>query len=423
MLYTPLLPGPPAPRSTRATSSCRCARSCAAPTCADRRGAPAPTRRPTARARASQRVDGEQRRARLRPARSSRSGRSRGRCRFPGLAEHAIGPEVAVGCDRAAQPGAHAASTSPSRSRTPSRRAEYSRLRVRRCRLRGRRGARPSCRTSPRRRSSSIRAAAPAGDALGARRGPRADHAARCRRALSAFAERELRGRGIEVRHAHARCARSTRATARRSPTARRRSRRARSCGRPASSRARPSRALGLPLDAASGSRSDSRRPTMRVARQRRGLGDRRLRRGARPVATRAGRCPPTAQHAIRQGRLRRAQRRRDARAGAPPRPFRYRTTGVVAELGRNKAVAITLGIRWRGLAGMVDRAHLSPAADARARAASCACSCDWNVALRRSAATPSSPGTARQPDAARRRRRGEAPPRTSRRADRRILS
>ena len=31
MLYTPLLPAPPGPRSTRATWSFRCARSCAAP--------------------------------------------------------------------------------------------------------------------------------------------------------------------------------------------------------------------------------------------------------------------------------------------------------------------------------------------------------------------------------------------------------
>jgi len=34
---------------------------------------------------------------------------------------------------------------------------------------------------------------------------------------------------------------------------------------------------------------------------------------------------------------------------GRAARPFTYRTKGMVAELGRNKAVAITLGVRWQG--------------------------------------------------------------------------
>ncbi len=67
------------------------------------------------------------------------------------------------------------------------------------------------------------------------------------------------------------------------------------------------------------------------------------------PDASRAASsCPPTAQHAIRQGRLV-ARNVAATLAGAQARPFRYKTKGVVAELGRNKAVAITLGIRWRG--------------------------------------------------------------------------
>src|ERR1700729_935954 len=59
--------------------------------------------------------------------------------------------------------------------------------------------------------------------------------------------------------------------------------------------------------------------------------------------------CPPTAQHAIRQGRLA-ASNIAAALEHRPLHAFRYRTAGVVAELGHNKAVAITLGLRWRGL-------------------------------------------------------------------------
>jgi NADH dehydrogenase len=58
--------------------------------------------------------------------------------------------------------------------------------------------------------------------------------------------------------------------------------------------------------------------------------------------------CPPTAQHAIRQGR--RVARNVGAAVGnGRVRPFRYRTLGVFVDLGRHKAVATTVGIRWRG--------------------------------------------------------------------------
>jgi NADH dehydrogenase len=105
------------------------------------------------------------------------------------------------------------------------------------------------------------------------------------------------------------------------------------------------------------------------------------------PDASRPGQpCPPTAQHAIRQGRL--VARNlaatlagAGAGAGASVQPFRYRTRGVVAELGRNKAVAITLGIRWRGLpAWLIARTYhllLMPGAGRRLRLL-----VDWNVAL-----------------------------------------
>src|SRR4029079_6214986 len=57
---------------------------------------------------------------------------------------------------------------------------------------------------------------------------------------------------------------------------------------------------------------------------------------------------PPTAQHAIRQGR--RVARNVAASIGkGKVRPFRYRTLGVFVDMGRGEAVASTLGIKWRG--------------------------------------------------------------------------
>jgi NADH:ubiquinone reductase (H+-translocating) len=90
--------------------------------------------------------------------------------------------------------------------------------------------------------------------------------------------------------------------------------------------------------------------------------------------------CPPTAQHAIRQGRL--AARNVAAElTGDRPRPFRYSTAGVVAELGRGKAVAITLGIRWHGLpAWIIARTYhllLMPGLGRKLRLF-----LDWNIAL-----------------------------------------
>ena len=58
--------------------------------------------------------------------------------------------------------------------------------------------------------------------------------------------------------------------------------------------------------------------------------------------------CPPTCQHALRQGRL--AARNVAAALGrGRARPFRYRTLGVFVDMGRNKAVASVLGVRMRG--------------------------------------------------------------------------
>jgi NADH dehydrogenase len=58
--------------------------------------------------------------------------------------------------------------------------------------------------------------------------------------------------------------------------------------------------------------------------------------------------CPPTAQHALRQGWLV-AKNITRVLAGQKPKPFKYKTLGVFVDMGRYQAVAETLGIRWRG--------------------------------------------------------------------------
>ena len=202
---------------------------------------------------------------------------------------------------------------------------------------------------------------------------------------LSAFAERELRGRGIEVR------TNTTLSEVRRDgPTL--------SGGQEIAARTvvwtagvKPSPViarLGLPLDEAGRIVVDA---TMRVLEDRNqqapagasprpqvwALGDC----AAVPDASRPGHAsPPTAQHAIRQGRLVARNVVATLRGGVP-RPFRYRTKGVVAELGGNQAVAITLGIRWRGFpAWLIARTYhllLMPGMGRRLRLL-----VDWNVAL-----------------------------------------
>ena len=90
--------------------------------------------------------------------------------------------------------------------------------------------------------------------------------------------------------------------------------------------------------------------------------------------------CPPTAQHAIRQGRL--VARNVAAMLGnGRVRPFKYHTKGVVAELGNTEAVALTLGLRWHGLpAWFIARTYhllLMPGMGRKLRLLM-----DWNVAL-----------------------------------------
>jgi NADH dehydrogenase len=91
--------------------------------------------------------------------------------------------------------------------------------------------------------------------------------------------------------------------------------------------------------------------------------------------------CPPTAQHAIRQGRV--AGRNVAAALGGSGRrrKFTYKTKGVFVDMGRRKAVATTGPITWSGMpAWMLARTyHLAamPGSGRRARLL-----VDWNIGL-----------------------------------------
>jgi NADH dehydrogenase len=103
---------------------------------------------------------------------------------------------------------------------------------------------------------------------------------------------------------------------------------------------------LGLPLDPRGRIQTDR---TMRVPGVEGvwAIGDA----AAVPDPAKRGRqaSPPTAQHAIRQGR--RVARNVAAALGrGRVQPFRYRTLGVFVDMGRGEAVAQTLGIKWRGV-------------------------------------------------------------------------
>ncbi len=204
---------------------------------------------------------------------------------------------------------------------------------------------------------------------------------------LSEFAERELRGRGIEVRTNTTLLELNARAATL-------------SGGETIAARTlvwtagvKPSPVvaqLGLPLDREGRvvvdasmrvqdrpAPSDEAQGLLRAGTQVWAIGDC----AAVPDASRPGQpCPPTAQHAIRQGRLV-ARNVASTLAGGSTRSFRYRTKGVVAELGRSQAVAITLGIRWRGLpAWLIARTYhllLMPGLERKLRLL-----VDWNVAL-----------------------------------------
>ena len=98
------------------------------------------------------------------------------------------------------------------------------------------------------------------------------------------------------------------------------------------------------------------------------------------PAKRRRAPCPPTCQHAIRQGRVA-GDNVAAAIAGRRPRPFRYRTLGVFVDMGQHKAVATVLGVHLRGLPAwfLARTYHLAmmPGVGRRVRLAA-----DWTVGL-----------------------------------------
>ncbi len=90
--------------------------------------------------------------------------------------------------------------------------------------------------------------------------------------------------------------------------------------------------------------------------------------------------CPPTAQHAIRQGRVV-ARNVAASLGGGSRRRFRYKTKGVFVDMGRRKAVAMTGQLRWSGTpAWVLARSYhlaMMPGVGRRARLL-----VDWNIGL-----------------------------------------
>ena len=98
------------------------------------------------------------------------------------------------------------------------------------------------------------------------------------------------------------------------------------------------------------------------------------------PAKRRKAPSPPTAQHAIRQGRVV-GDNVAAALAGREPRPFRYRTLGVFVDMGQHKAVATVLGLPLRGFpawfAARTYHLAMMPGVARRIRLAA-----DWTVGL-----------------------------------------
>jgi NADH:ubiquinone reductase (H+-translocating) len=159
---------------------------------------------------------------------------------------------------------------------------------------------------------------------------------------LAEFAMRELRGRGIEIRTG-TRLDEVTERSARLStgediPTRT-------LCWTAGVKPPAVVRELGLPLTDTGRIETDS---TLRVPGQECvwAIGDS----AAVPDPAHGGRrpCPPTAQHATRQGKVA-ADNVAATLAGGQLRRFRYRTLGVFVDLGQHKAVATMLGVRLSG--------------------------------------------------------------------------
>ena len=159
---------------------------------------------------------------------------------------------------------------------------------------------------------------------------------------LADFATEELRGRGIEVRTGTSLEAveedAATLSTGERIPTRT-------LCWTAGVAPPPLVRELGLQLT--EGGRI-AVEPTLRVAGQENiwAIGDS----AAVPDPSAGGErpTPPTAQHALRQGRLV-ADNVAAALGHGQPRPFRYKTRGVFVDMGRHKAVVSTPLVRFRG--------------------------------------------------------------------------
>lgn len=159
---------------------------------------------------------------------------------------------------------------------------------------------------------------------------------------LAAFAERELRGRGIEIRTNTTVDGLDERSVTLKGgevvPT--------RTLAWTAGVKPHPVVGdLGLPLDR--GGRLDVDK-TMRVRGRTNvwAVGDAA---GVPDPARKGEVSPPTAQHAIRQGRRVARNVAAELGAGGSVKPFTYKTKGVFVDMGRHQAVASTMGIRWRG--------------------------------------------------------------------------
>ena len=91
--------------------------------------------------------------------------------------------------------------------------------------------------------------------------------------------------------------------------------------------------------------------------------------------------CPPTAQHAIRQGRVVGRNVAGALGGSGRSRKFTYKTKGVFVDMGRRKAVATTGPITWSGpTAWMLARSYhlaMMPGLGRRARLL-----VDWNIGL-----------------------------------------
>jgi len=159
---------------------------------------------------------------------------------------------------------------------------------------------------------------------------------------LADFAVRELRGRGIEIR-TNTTLDELTDSTATLSdgevvPT--------RMCVWTAGVRPHPVvERLGLPLDERGRIVVDA---TLRVQERSNvwAIGDSAA--APDPAKKDGAPTPPTAQHALRQGR--RVARNVAATLGnGRVKPFTYKTKGVFVDMGQGEAVADTIGIKWRG--------------------------------------------------------------------------